>query len=198
VSVSTLELRSLIADTYFTGRNTMNAKKIITLGLLTMSLGALVSGIDTAVAQTNQGKTRDEVKAQVKTDMTDKCGTSNAESNKALVIKVLQTVLINRDTSNVATYFARNYIQHNPRMQNGVESMLSALPKEFHYELGMVVAQGDLVMVHGRYTGWGPKPVIAVDIFRVAEGKLAEHWDVLQVEVPASSTASGNPMFVAP
>jgi predicted SnoaL-like aldol condensation-catalyzing enzyme len=177
----------------------MNAKKIIiALGLLTLSLGTLVSGIDTAVAQANQGKTRDEVKAQVNTDLTEKCGTSNAESNKALVIKVLQTVLITRDTSNLATYFARNYIQHNRRMQNGPESMVSALPKEFRYEMGMVVAQGDLVMVHGRYTGWGPKPVIAVDIFRVAEGKLAEHWDVLQVEVPAASTASGNPMFVAP
>jgi predicted SnoaL-like aldol condensation-catalyzing enzyme len=50
-------------------------------------------------------------------------------------------------------------------------------------------------MVHGRYVGWGPKPMIAVDIFRVANGKLAEHWDVMQEEVEASATASGNPMF---
>lgn len=50
-------------------------------------------------------------------------------------------------------------------------------------------------MIHGRYTGFGPKPIIAVDIFRVAEGKLAEHWDVLQEEVPAEATASGRPMF---
>jgi predicted SnoaL-like aldol condensation-catalyzing enzyme len=55
-----------------------------------------------------------------------------------------------------------------------------------------------LVMVHGRYVGFGPKPMIAVDIFRVANGKLAEHWDVLQEEVPASATASGNPMFTRP
>ncbi len=171
----------------------MNAKKIITaLGLLTLSLSAMTSGIDPAVAQANQDKTRDEVKAQLNTGKGDK---SNAESNKALVIKVLQTVLINRDTSSLAAYFASNYIQHNPRMQNGAESMVSALPKEFHYEMGMVVAQGDLVMVHGRYTGWGPKPVIAVDIFRIADGKLAEHWDVLQPEVPAASSANGNPMF---
>ena len=71
-------------------------------------------------------------------------------------------------------------------------------PAEFRYEMGMVVAEGDLVMVHGRYTGWGPNPMIAVDIFRVANGKLAEHWDVMQEEVPASATASGNPMFIAP
>jgi predicted SnoaL-like aldol condensation-catalyzing enzyme len=60
------------------------------------------------------------------------------------------------------------------------------------------IQKGDLVMIHGRYTGWGPKPMVAVDIFRVIEGKLAEHWDVLQEEVPASATASGNPMFSRP
>jgi predicted SnoaL-like aldol condensation-catalyzing enzyme len=69
------------------------------------------------------------------------------------------------------------------------------LSKDFSYEPGMVAAEGDLVMVHGRYVGWGPNPMIAVDIFRVANGKLAEHWDVMQEEVEASATASGNPMF---
>jgi len=151
----------------------MNAKKIvIALGLLILSLPAMASDIE-----------------------------SNTESNRALVIKVLQTVFINRDTSSVSTYFASNYIQHNPRIPNGPEAIppiVSALPKEFRYEMGMVVAQGDLVMVHGRYTGWGPKPTIAVDIFRVANGKLAEHWDVLQQEVPAASSANGNPMFGTP
>ena len=74
--------------------------------------------------------------------------------------------------------------------------MVAALPKEFHYEMGMVVAEGDLVMVHGRYIGWGSKPMIAVDIFRVKDGKLMEHWDVMQEEVPATATVSGNPMFI--
>jgi predicted SnoaL-like aldol condensation-catalyzing enzyme len=62
----------------------------------------------------------------------------------------------------------------------------------------MVVEDGDLVMVHGRYVNWGPKPMIAVDIFRVRDGKLVEHWDVIQEEVPASATASGHPMFTTP
>ena len=48
-------------------------------------------------------------------------------------------------------------------------------------------------MVHGRHVGWGPKPMIAVDIFRVANGKLVEHWDIMQEEVEASATASGTP-----
>ena len=62
----------------------------------------------------------------------------------------------------------------------------------------MATASGDLVMVHGRYTGWGPKPLMAVDIFRVKDGKVVEHWDVMQEEVPADQTTSGNPMFTAP
>lgn len=62
----------------------------------------------------------------------------------------------------------------------------------------MATASSDLVMVHGRYTGWGPKPLVAVDIFRVKDGKVVEHWDVMQEEVPADQTACGNPMFTAP
>ena len=62
----------------------------------------------------------------------------------------------------------------------------------------MATASRDLVMVHGRYTGWGPKPLVAVDIFRVKDGKVVEHWDVMQEEVPADQTTSGNPMFTAP
>jgi predicted SnoaL-like aldol condensation-catalyzing enzyme len=126
---------------------------------------------------------------------------NNTEYNKSLVIKVLHTVFVNRDTSIVAKHFADNYIQHNPLIPNGPESippMVAALPKEFRYEMGMVVAQDDLVMAHGRYTGWGPKPMIAVDIFRISDGKLVEHWDVMQEEVPPSLTVSGNSMFVAP
>ncbi len=63
------------------------------------------------------------------------------------------------------------------------------------YEPGMAVSEGDLVMVHGRYVGWGPKPMIAVDIFRLKDGKVVEHWDVMQQEVLATKTASGNAMF---
>jgi predicted SnoaL-like aldol condensation-catalyzing enzyme len=67
--------------------------------------------------------------------------------------------------------------------------------KDLSYEIGMVVAEGDLVMVHERYVGWGPKPLVAVDIFKVKDSRVVEHWDVMQEEVPADKTASGNPMF---
>lgn len=50
-------------------------------------------------------------------------------------------------------------------------------------------------MQHGRYTGFGPKPLVVVDIFRLKRGKIVEHRDVTQEDEPASKTANGNPMF---
>jgi predicted SnoaL-like aldol condensation-catalyzing enzyme len=89
-------------------------------------------------------------------------------------------------------------VQHNPTIRNGskaIANLIPALKKDLSYESGMVVAEGDLVMVHGRYAGWGPKPLVAVDFFKLKDGKVVEHWDVMQEEVPASATANGNPMF---
>ena len=120
------------------------------------------------------------------------------ESAKQIALRALTGVFIDRDASVVERYFASDHIQHNPAIPNGraaLPGLIGSLSKDFSYQPGMAVAEGDLVMVHGRYVGWGPKPMIAVDIFRVANGKLAEHWDVMQEEVPAPATASGNPMF---
>jgi predicted SnoaL-like aldol condensation-catalyzing enzyme len=126
---------------------------------------------------------------------------NTAAANKALVSKVMDAVFVRRDSSVVERHFAGTYIQHNPMVANGrdaIPTLISRLPPGFRYEPGMIVAEGDLVMIHGRYTGWGPKPMVAVDIFRVVDGQLVEHWDVLQEEIPAAATAGGNPMFSHP
>src|SRR5258708_17235444 len=120
---------------------------------------------------------------------------------KQIALRALTGAFIDRDPGVVERYFARDYIQHNPMIPNGpkaIAGFIASLSKDFSYEPGMAVAEGDLVMVHGRYVGFGPKPMVGVDIFRVVNGKLAEHWDVLQEEVPSSATASGNPMFTRP
>jgi predicted SnoaL-like aldol condensation-catalyzing enzyme len=119
------------------------------------------------------------------------------KSNKEIVLEVLKRVFIDRDPTVVEQYFGKNYKQHNPVITDGPSAIAAMIPTltGLTYEPGMVAADGDLVMVHGRYTGWGPKPMIAVDIFRVEGGKVVEHWDVMQEEVPAASTTSGNAMF---
>jgi predicted SnoaL-like aldol condensation-catalyzing enzyme len=123
---------------------------------------------------------------------------SETEANKALVIAAITGVFVDRDPSVLDRLFSPDYRQHNPQIPNGtaaIKGLLANLAKDFKYERGLVAAEGDLVMIHGRYTGWGPKPMVAVDIFRVADGRVAEHWDVMQEEVPAAQTANGNAMF---
>ena len=126
---------------------------------------------------------------------------SRAEANKDLILAVLKGAFIDRDPSVVDRYFSPNYIQHNPSIPDGPSTIRGLIPSQapnFRYKPGMAVASVDLFMVHGRYTGWGPTPLVAMDIFRVEDGKVAEHWDVMQEEKPASQTASGNPMFTLP
>ena len=120
-----------------------------------------------------------------------------SKSNKDIVLEVLKRSFIDRDPTVVEEYFGANYKQHNPVIPDGPSAIAELIPtlNALTYEPGMAVADGDLVMVHGRYTGWGPKPMVAVDIFRVQDGKVVEHWDVLQEEVPAGDTRSGNAMF---
>jgi predicted SnoaL-like aldol condensation-catalyzing enzyme len=123
---------------------------------------------------------------------------NNAEANKALVLAALTGVFVDRDPTVLDRLFSLDYRQHNPQMPNGtaaIKALMVTLTEEFKYQPGFVAAEGDLVMVHGRYTGWGPKPMVAVDIFRVSDGKVVEHWDVMQEEVPAAKTANGNGMF---
>jgi predicted SnoaL-like aldol condensation-catalyzing enzyme len=120
------------------------------------------------------------------------------ETNKQVVLKVLNGAFIDRDATIVDRYFSADYVQHNPTIPNGPRAIANLIPtlrQDLSYEAGMVVAEGDLVMVHGRYVGWGPKPLVAVDIFKMKDGKVVEHWDVMQEEVPTSATVSGNPMF---
>jgi predicted SnoaL-like aldol condensation-catalyzing enzyme len=128
--------------------------------------------------------------------------TSNPiEDNKALVLAGIKGVFIDRDPTVLDRVFSDDYRQHNPQIPNGtaaIKALLGNLSADFKYQPGLVVADGDYVMVHGHYVGWGPKPMVGVDIFRVANGKIAEHWDVLQEEVPAAQSANGNSMFTGP
>ena len=65
-----------------------------------------------------------------------------------------------------------------------------------YYENQLIVAEGDYVLAHGRFTGMGrPAAWIAADIVRFEDGLLAEHWDVLQDEAPKEESKSGLPMF---
>jgi predicted SnoaL-like aldol condensation-catalyzing enzyme len=126
--------------------------------------------------------------------------THTTDANKALVLAGIKGVFIDRDPTVLDRLFSDDYRQHNPQIANGtaaIKALLGKLPADFKYEPGLVLADRDYVMIHGRYLGWGPKPMVAVDIFRVANGKIAEHWDVMQEEVPAAQSANGNSMLTS-
>lgn len=118
--------------------------------------------------------------------------------NKALVLDAMKSLFQRHDASAVKRLYAVDYIQHNPDIPQGrdaLQSIVETLSPSVQYEPGLIVAEGDLVAIHGRIRGWGDAPQVVVDIFRVQDGKLAEHWDVLQTEIPAASGAAGLSMF---
>jgi len=121
------------------------------------------------------------------------------EKNKRIVWNAMNDLFVKRDAkAAVRRYFGSPYLQHNPTIGDGADDLpkiVASLPSNFKYVPDLIVADGDFVMIHGLYTGWGPKPLVTVDIFRVKNGKLVEHWDVMQEEVPALKTKSGRPMF---
>ena len=102
-------------------------------------------------------------------------------------------------TEAAARYWSPNYIQHSAHIETGREglfNLIKASPASLKYEPGVIVAEGDFVIVHGRFSGTGlPRNWIAADIVRIADGVLAEHWDVLQDEGARADSKRGLPMF---
>jgi predicted SnoaL-like aldol condensation-catalyzing enzyme len=124
---------------------------------------------------------------------------SKPETNKALVIKAFDTLFNKRDYVTAERFWSPNYIQHSahiPPGRDGLFNLVKGSPPTLKYEPGLIVAEGDFVMAHGRYSNTGlPVNWVIVDIVRIENGILAEHWDVIQDEATSGQSKSGNPMF---
>jgi predicted SnoaL-like aldol condensation-catalyzing enzyme len=121
------------------------------------------------------------------------------EWNKALVLQAFDTLFNKRDYAGAERFWSPNYIQHSAHIAPGREGLfdlIKGLPSTLKYEPGTIVAEGNCVIIHGRFSGFG-RPVnwIAADIVRIKDGVLAEHWDVIQVEAATQESKSGLPMF---
>jgi predicted SnoaL-like aldol condensation-catalyzing enzyme len=119
--------------------------------------------------------------------------------NKALVLEAFDTLFNKRDYAAAERFWSPDYIQHSAHIEpgrDGLFNLVKSLPPTLQYEPGTIVAEGDFVIVHGRFSGLG-RPVnwIAADILRIENGMLVEHWDVIQDEATRVSSKSGLPMF---
>jgi predicted SnoaL-like aldol condensation-catalyzing enzyme len=121
------------------------------------------------------------------------------EKNKALVLDAFDTLFNKRDYAAAEKYWSPNYIQHSAHIEpgrDGLFNLIRSAPDTLRYEHQLIVADGDYVIVHGRFSGYGrPVALIAADIVRIENGRLAEHWDVLQDEASKAESKSGLPMF---
>ena len=121
------------------------------------------------------------------------------EKNKALVLEAFDTLFNKRDYAAAEKYWSPNYIQHSAHIEpgrDGLFNLIRSSPPTLRYEHQLIVAEGDYVIVHGRFSGTGrPVAWVAADIVRIENGRLAEHWDVLQDEATKAESKSGLPMF---
>jgi len=121
------------------------------------------------------------------------------KQNKAIVLQAFDTLFNKRDYEAAERFWSPKYIQHSAHIAPGREGLFNLVrssPATLHYENQLIVAEGDYVIAHGRFTGiGGPAAWIAADIVRFEDGLLAEHWDVLQDEVTKEESVSGLPMF---
>ena len=114
--------------------------------------------------------------------------------NKALVLEAFDTLFNKREYAQAERYWSPDYIQHSAHIAPGREglfNLIKGIPATLRYEPGLIAAEGDFVIVHGRFSGFGaPVNWIAADIVRVKDAVLVEHWDVIQDEATKEQSKS--------
>jgi predicted SnoaL-like aldol condensation-catalyzing enzyme len=119
---------------------------------------------------------------------------TTSEQNKALVLEAFDTLFNKRDYAAAEKFWSPHYIQHSAHIAPGREglfNLIKSIPPTLKYEPGMIVAEKDFVIVHGRFSGIGQVNWITADVFRIKDGILIEHWD----EATQEQSKSGRPMF---
>ncbi len=119
--------------------------------------------------------------------------------NKVLVLEAFDTLFNKRDYKAAERFWSPDYIQHSAHIEPGREglfNLIKGIPPTLKYEAGTILAEGDFVIVHGRFSDFGaPVNWIAADIVRIQNGILVEHWDVIQDEATEEQSISKRPMF---
>lgn len=124
---------------------------------------------------------------------------SKEQTNKEIVIEAYQRTFGDLDVDAIDEYFSKDFKQHNPTIAEGPEGVKELVRRlssqgveQQEIEFKHVVAEGDVVFLHSRYEMAGAEWRF-IDIYRVENGKLAEHWDAM-MQMP-EERANANPLF---
>jgi predicted SnoaL-like aldol condensation-catalyzing enzyme len=116
-----------------------------------------------------------------------------------LIGKAFDTLFNKRDYAAAEKFWSPQYIQHSAHIgpgREGLFDLIKSTPATLKWEHGVILAEDDYVIVHSRYSGNGlPSAWVVVDIVRMENSILAEHWDAIQDEATEADSKSGNPMF---
>jgi predicted SnoaL-like aldol condensation-catalyzing enzyme len=152
---------------------------------------AKLSQCPTAAASLTNPKATDAIKNIVMKQF-------SPSQNKAIVIEAFDTLFNRHDTQKAERFWSPDYIQHSALVPAGRDGLFSTIlnAPELQYEHQLALAEGDFVMIHGRFSHIGQAANwIVVDICRLRGGVLVEHWDVIQDEVGQAASAGGHAMF---
>ncbi len=130
------------------------------------------------------------------------------ERNRAVVLRYMQEFINQRNLGALDEIMVADWIAHNPTERNGRDALKELATgwfqqfPELHADVKRVFADGDFVVTQSHYTvrsqdrgnDWAPGSGATVDIFRLEDGKIVEHWDVVQRPIPEGSV-NGNSMF---
>lgn len=123
------------------------------------------------------------------------------ENNLKLVLTFYDEAFGQHDITTADRYINSEYIQHNPKVADGPQALKDFLvpfnknKKKGPVDIRHVAVNKDLVWLHLKTTGFNGEPLAIIDIFRVKDGKVVEHWDVIQVIPPLNESLNAHPMF---
>ncbi len=184
--------------THNTGNNAMvfGAKKIVTFDLWRVKDNKVVEHWDAIIPEfetTASGRTQIDGPTEV-TDL------DKTNENKALISQFMKDVLMGENPNKITDYInASHYHQHNPQIKDGLDGLMETIQEltsqnnmfQYH-KVHRVIGEGNFVLAQSE-GAWSGKPQVFYDLFRIQEGQLVEHWDVIQ-EIPAEM-AHENGMF---
>ncbi|AFQ12369.1 TPA: ester cyclase [Bacillus pacificus] len=169
--------------------------------LIVIIISVFILGIvSTLIFQASTGNTKGHSIKGENVAPVSKDNVTEKEKNKKMVVDFYNEVFNKHNIDIIPKYVSEDYKQHNPFVADGRKAFMDFFKEDFvknpnsSAEIKRVVAEGDTVVlhVHSR-TNSQDKGVAIVDIFRIKDGKIFEHWDVIQ-EIP-NEAANNNTMF---